>query len=46
MRPLIPLLLLLFAAPREGRHRAAMPARMAAEQWVQGSLTPSCALGF
>lgn len=30
----------------EGRQRAGMPARMAAEQWVQGSLTPSHALGF
>lgn len=32
--------------PCEGRQRAAMPVRMAAEQWVQGSLTPSRVLGF
>lgn len=32
--------------PLQGGQRTAGPARMAAEQWAQGSLTPSHALGF
>lgn len=41
-----PLAITAVCCPCEGRQRAAMPARMAAEQWVQGSLTLSRALGF
>lgn len=41
-----PLAITAACCPYEGRQRAAMPARMAAEQWVQGSLTLSHALGF
>ena len=41
-----PLAIAAVCCSYEGRQSADMPARMAAEQWVQGSLTPSHALGF